>query len=594
MYPFTGTERSADVIGRERAVARLPRWVPPASFVGWLGLATWGPVAILPLTAIGLLALRCGLVPRAVQLGFAVAAVTALTASALGPVGPTGIPRWLPPEAAAVGPSDNLLTFDHLRTLHGYDPSRHVFAYASRDPETGHWMLPLRDARDGSAAPRFRSTLPVDIAGSSTYRTFLRLRHDGTNALPAMRLRVRTDAGNVGVDLTPVVGGGSHANGGSGALELEGVWTSPAGATLAWPVDVFVDVRSTTPPDRLVIERLAVQAAVGSGPPFGPPGLVAPPDDGRPAAAVAAWALRLAAAMVALVAGAAVRTWRLGGAAAIAVTVGIAAHAMFGVGQAFVGGGVRATGWSHHPNLFGHEAVVLAALAYLLGGFRHGRWAFVAAAIAVGASGSRASLVALIVLAAGSLWIESQRTSRRSPGGRSLTTAWLVAIVVLAAIGAVATLRGDGVLDAATMTERAALWRVASSAAVRYPLTGIGFGRFPAFAADHRPPDSLVRRAVHPHSLPLLVLVEVGWPAGVALATLVALVWSRSRGRRRELGLVLLAAAILNLLDATLVYTPIYVAFWATLGSGLSHDDASTIAHRPSTCGSAPGRRQHG
>jgi O-antigen ligase len=525
------------------------------ALLGWGMLGAWPIAGVALLAPFGLVGLVRGLVRPGVLVALGVLTVTVVGATLTAPATVDGRPTWIALDTVALDPSDNLLSHEHLRALSGARGTRPAYAAASRDPDTGGWTVPLRDAATGDALTRVRSPLTVPVTPGVTYTTVLHLDGDP----PGLVVRVATDAGTVDATLTRV---GSS----TGQTVLTATWSAPDGASEAAPLDLELVEGST---DAITIAMAAVfpEGATAVDLPLAP-------SDVSLREALVGWGARLLTALLALGAGAWTRRRGLQVFAAAALVAGMAVQAGVALSQALAGSG-RGAGFAPHPNFLGHEAVVAAALAFALAGPRVAWWGALVAAVVVAATGSRSAALGLAgviaVLVARWLVDRGRRTpaeSRRAPRWKATALGVLGAVALAATIVGALAVRGDNLLSDRNLRERLDTWGVAWQAVTEYPFTGVGFGRFDAYAQDHRPAFGMVRTAPHAHTLALSLLSEMGWPAALALVAVwvVAVRGQRDRGLARAFVTFLALFVVLTLLDMSLFWTPVYVMVWLATG----------------------------
>lgn len=525
------------------------------ALLGWGMLGAWPIAGVVLLAPFGLVGLARGLVRPSVLVALGVLAVTVVVATLTAPATVDGRPTWIAPDTVALHPTDNLLTHEHLRALSGTRGTRPAYAAASRDPESGDWTVPLRDAATGDVLTRVRSPLTVAVTPGVTYTTVLHLGGDP----PALVVRVDTDAGPVDATLT-------RARSSTGRTVLTATWSAPEGASVAAPLDVELIEGST---DAITFAMAAVHAEGATA-----VDLPLAPSDVSLREALVGWGARLLTALLALGAGAWTRQRGLQVFAAAALVAGMAVQAGVALSQALADGG-RGTGFAPHPNFLGHEAVVAAALALALAGPLVAWWGAIVAAAVVAATGSRSAALGLagVIVVLVVRWLVERRRrapaeSRRAPRWQATAIGALATVALAATIAGALAVRGDNLLSDRNLRERLDTWAVAWQAVNEYPFTGVGFGRFDAYAQDHRPAFGMVRTAPHAHSLALSLLSEMGWLAALAMVAVwvLAVHGQRDRGLARAFVTFLALFGVLTLLDMSLFWTPVYVMVWLATG----------------------------
>jgi len=240
---------------------------------------------------------------------------------------------------------------------------------------------------------------------------------------------------------------------------------------------------------------------------------------------------------------------------------------------------IRGYGLTTHPNLLGGYLVggFLAALGLVAAtnGWRRllGRAAAILIAIGLAAAFSRSAWIGMVtaLVALGLLVRRSRATS--GAGQALVTTAALAALVAVGVIAsrpggfaqrviapATAAIQGGEIapMEQISLSSRARQLQIAWREVQRAPLTGLGAANAPIVTWLDTPESEHERVWLPVHSVPLLVLEELGLP-GLALwlASVIApfaLTWRRMRNRSASLWeLVWLAAlaalAVIGLVD---------------------------------------------
>ncbi|MDX2006532.1 MAG: O-antigen ligase family protein [Meiothermus sp.] len=247
--------------------------------------------------------------------------------------------------------------------------------------------------------------------------------------------------------------------------------------------------------------------------------------------------------------------------AANMLLLGLAIHLVFSLIQAHTNQFVvdnRVGGLAVQPNFLGHQSVLSAALAWMLGGVLPGATALSLSAGLVWLSGSRAALIALGIVTI-NWWTGLNRSIRWisfAVGMIGLFGVWL-GNIPLGRLGDLA------VVD----LSRIQIWEVALNAIRSYPIGGIGQGAFAYFYYLELPPNALERLAPHAHSLILQVGVESGILGIIGFIQLYGLFVVKAVSFRNwPAVIVFLVIGILNILDSTFFYAGIHYAFWITAG----------------------------
>jgi len=529
-------------------------------------MGAWASLVTLPTLGVGLVvawwAIRMRTSSRPtfrLRAGIVVVAALVLAGSQfMRPVDGQGAPSWW--TDADIEAAGGLATVQTLRDLRAYALGPTTFASSQR-VEPGVWVVPLSDAIRGTPLRRVLTDDPVPITGGVSYVTAVQAIDRGFDAPFAWT--IVTDAGD-----TELLERTVEAS--VGVVTQRVVWRAPEGATTTRSVRFELPEGTPSP---LTVVGLDLHPLEAGG-----QDVASAPVPRVPAAWQGAitWLGRIALLVVLVSVSRRMRGGEVGQVrcrrdAAVGLSVGLSLLAVL-AGIEVMQGVPRAQVGAFHANALGHQAVALAGLAWLWA--RRGIPVWVAIASALGvvlASGSRTALIGMLVLLLGvvvlPLIVQGGRQARRR-----LAMSSLALLVMLAAtLPAAWTLRGDAFLDLRNVRERTAIWGVAVQAIQAYPWTGLGVGVFEGYASDHRPASGWLREAGHAHNNALQILIEVGWLGFVAfLAILSAMV----RGPIGRDGLapswLVGTLLVMNLVDVTLFWLPVWAAFalaWGSLGS---------------------------
>lgn len=448
-------------------------------------------------------------------------------------------PSGLPP---------NLIRPFDLDGMFGWNPQDGGGGFAERR-EGGFWRLPRRNPRTGREQGEFLADRWYRLEAGKTYTQSFYLRHDGTRA--SFQITFFTEQGHhpVPTQMAPVA---------PGVWRVWGSYTAQEGDRSVRAID-FLNGGG----DWTYLEVGWAQLEEGTAPTPYRPGVINQPSLWQRVS----WWIGTALISGLVLSGSMFLLQRIEARwVAAALTAGLALHLGYGIHQLLnlpEWGPARASGFSPQPNLFGHGAVVVAGLAWLLGGSRIGGLALMLATGAVWASGSRTAFLALLMLLVG--WVWSLRRWR-----------WVV-LVSLLTLGAGLVAQPEhlgrlaGLFNPTSIAEaRPQIWEVAWQAFREHPWGGVGWGQFPLYYKLNLPAQPLEVAAQHGHNLLLQLLAEGGVLGLLAFLSLwggVALMVFRSRERRA--GLLLLLALLLNTFDYTWFYAAVHYPLWIAVAWAL-------------------------
>lgn len=472
----------------------------------------------------------------------------ALLCVLLGSLGQLWAPRELypqerPPFLGSLSPqaSPNLMRPFDLDGMFGWNSADQAGGFAQRVKE-GFWRLPRKNLQSGREQAELLAGRWYPLEPGQTYTQSFYLRHDGTQA--SFQITFFTERGHhpVPTQMEKVA---------PGIWRVWGSYTAQEGDKAVRAIDFFNGGGDWT-----YLEVGWAQLERGSAPTPYRPGEI--PQVGLwPRLA---WWVGLALMSVLVFQGCFSLLRKVNSRwAAIALLLGLAVHLGYGMYQLthFEAVPARASGFSPQPNFFGHGAVMVAGLAWVLGGARAGGVALLLAAATVWASGSRAAFLALgaLVLA----WLMTLRRSRPfALAGLMIGSFWLwLEPSFLGRLSSVFQLDSSA-------ESRLQFWHIALKAFREHPLGGVGFGNFPLYYQINLPPGAIETYAPHAHNLLLHLLAEGGLLGlagfGVLWGSVAVVLVRRSAWR----GLVLLGVAfLLNLFDYTFFNAAVYYPLWA-------------------------------
>lgn len=447
-------------------------------------------------------------------------------------------PTFLGPEVSSKL-SPNLLRPYDIRGFGGWN-SQDGAGSRAEPREDGFWRLSRRNLLSGREQAEFLVDRWYPLEPGQAYTESFYMRHDGSQA--SFQITFFTQRGHhpVPTHMEPVE---------PGIWRVWGSYTAQEGDNAVRAIDFFNGGGDWT-----YIEVGWAQLEQGSAPTPYRPGEIPQ---------VGLWQ-RLAwwvgiALMSGLVLQGSLLLLRQVDARWVAVVLlgGLALHLGYGVYQLEHGGiTARASGLSPQPNFFGHGAVMVAGLTWLLGGSRIGGLALLLAAATVWASGSRAAFLALGALVL--TWLMTLRRSRPF----ALVGLIIGSFLLWREPSLLGRLSSVFQLDSSAES-RLQFWQIAFKAFREYPLGGVGFGNFPLYYQINLPPGAIETYAPHAHNLLLHLLAEGGLSGLAGFGVLwgsVAGVLVRLRVWR---GLVLLGVAfLLNLFDYTFFNAAIYYPLW--------------------------------
>lgn len=436
-------------------------------------------------------------------------------------------------------PPNPIRPFD-LAEIHGWNPTDQAGGFAQRVGE-GFWRLLRRNPATGREQAEFLMDRWYPLQAGQTSTQSFYLRHDGKEA--RLQITFFTEQGHHPVptqveQVTP------------GVWRVWGSYTAQEGDRSVRAVD-FLNGGG----DWTYIEVGWAQLEQGSAPTPYRPGEIPQVDLWQRLA----WWVGIAL-MSGFVLQGSLLLLRQVDARWVAVVLlgGLALHLGYGVYQLEHGGiPARVSGFSPQPNFFGHGAVMVAALAWLLGGSRIGGLALLLAAATVWASGSRAAFLALGILVFA--WLITLRRSRPF----ALVGLIIGSFLLWREPSLLGRLSSVFQLDSSAES-RLQFWHIALKAFREHPLEGVGFGNFSLYYQIHLPPGAIETYAPHAHNLLLHLLAEGGLLGlagfGVLWGSVAGVLVRRSMWR----GLVLLGVAfLLNLFDYTFFNAAVYYPLWA-------------------------------
>lgn len=442
----------------------------------------------------------------------------------------------------------NLIQRSDLGGVFGWNPEDGPGGFANQ-VEGGFWHLPRKNPVSGREQVEFLNDRWYPLEAGKTYTQSFYLRHDGTRA--SFQITFFTERGHHPVPT-------QMASVAPGVWRVWGSYTAQEGDRSVRAID-FLNGGG----DWTYLEVGWAQLEEGVAPTPYRPGAIQQTSLWQRVS----WWLGTALLSGLVLQGSQFLLQRVRAAwVALALVAGLTLHLGYGLYQLLhlpEWAPPRVSGFSPQPNFLGHGAVMMAGLAWLLGGSRIGGIALALAAGLVWVSGSRTAFLGLLVLLGG--WVWGLRRWRR------------VALLLLLVLGGWLWAQPDQlgrlseVFAANNPAEaRPQIWAVAWQAFREHPWGGIGWGQFPLYYKLNLPAQPLEVAAQHGHNLLLQLLAEGGVLGLLAFLSLWGgVVLSVFRSREWRAGLLLLLALLLNTFDYTWFYAGVYYPLWIAVAWAL-------------------------
>jgi hypothetical protein len=427
--------------------------------------------------------------------------------------------------------------------------------------DQGFWRIPRSDPRSGRAYTEFLNERWYPLEAGRTYTQSFYIRHDGSQAHLAITFFTRRGHHEVPTHTEQVA---------PQVWRVWAVYTAQEGDIAVRALDFFAEVGNFS-----YLDVGWAQLEPGSAPTpyrFGRLGLESL------AERVGWWVGTALMGFLVIQTGVWLFSRLAARRAAQMVLLGLGLHLGYALWQKLSHeGAARVAGLASQPNLFGHGAVMMAGLVWVLVGKRLGGMALLMAFLMVWTSGSRAALWGLLVLALAWSWgLGRWRWAALTPLG-------LLAVSLWAWPAALGRLSQVFVLDTNAQA-RLQFWQVALQLAREQPLGGVGFGNFPIYFQFNLPPKPIEFSPGHAHNLLLHLLAEGGLLSVCGLVVLLgAMVAVIFRARAWPVLTLLLVALLLNLLDysfftAWCFYPLMLATAWALTRSRTTNPSATMAA----------------